>query len=112
MTGVTIVKASGKIIGFKMEGHACYNPGGPDIICASLSAVSQMTVNGMNKLTDTQTIRVCRKDEGLLVAMIWRESGDVVTGLLDAFVEFVQDLSHDYPQYVAVEETERSDYLW
>ena len=35
------------IAGFRMEGHAEFNPGGPDILCSALSATSQMLINGI-----------------------------------------------------------------
>lgn len=47
MTRVEMIYQNNIIIGFSMEGHAGFNTKGPDIVCASLSATSQMTVNGI-----------------------------------------------------------------
>ena len=47
MTRVEFIYNNNINIGFRMEGHAMFNTKGPDIICASLSATSQMTVNGL-----------------------------------------------------------------
>ena len=47
MTRVEMIYQNNIIIGFRMEGHAGFNTKGPDVVCASLSATSQMTVNGI-----------------------------------------------------------------
>ena len=47
MTHVEMIYDDNLIIGFRMEGHAGYNTEGPDILCASLSTASQMTINGI-----------------------------------------------------------------
>ena len=47
MTKVKMLYDGNVFCGFDMEGHAGFNPGGPDVICASLSAASQMTINGL-----------------------------------------------------------------
>lgn len=47
MTQVKMIYNNNIIMGFRMEGHAGFNTKGPDILCASLSTASQMTVNGI-----------------------------------------------------------------
>lgn len=47
MTQVKMIYDNNIVIGFRMEGHAGFNTKGPDILCASLSTASQMTVNGI-----------------------------------------------------------------
>ena len=47
MTQVEMIYDNNIIIGFRMEGHAGFNTKGPDILCASLSTASQMTINGV-----------------------------------------------------------------
>lgn len=47
MTKVEIIYDKNLIAGFRMEGHAEFNKGGPDILCSALSATSQMTMNGV-----------------------------------------------------------------
>ena len=45
MTIVTFKMFRNSIYGIKLEGHACFNLKGPDILCASLSIASQMICN-------------------------------------------------------------------
>ena len=47
MTRIEMIYDNNIIIGFRMEGHAGFNLKGPDILCASLSTASQMTINGI-----------------------------------------------------------------
>lgn len=47
MTKVKMLYDNNLFRGFDMEGHAGFNVGGPDVICASLSAASQLTINGL-----------------------------------------------------------------
>lgn len=68
MTNVTIYKKDGYVQGFKMEGHACFNTQGPDILCASLSMAGQMVIMGLLKMLGAETVELLEIDEptGLL----------------------------------------------
>ena len=105
MTRVKMLYDQNLFRGFDMKGHAEFNKGGPDVICASLSAASQLTINGILDWIG------CDFDE--VVSL-----NDVVKGLLrielpepmyvnvtvqhmfKAFELYVKMLSEQYPENI------------
>ena len=112
MTQVKVICKGNKIIGFEMLGHAGYNVGGPDILCASLSAVSQLTINGIiNWLhcSSEAIIKVDNPKEGHLKVIVPDDffetlyKREVVQQFLIAFELYIKQLSGVYGDYVKLE---------
>ena len=105
MTKVKMLYDNSIFRGFDMEGHAGFNKGGPDVICASLSAASQMTINGLldwigcdyeEILTLSDTVK------GLLRIELPNPMYVNVTvqHLFKTFELYIRMLSEQYPEYV------------
>lgn len=112
MTKVKMLYHNNLICGFEMEGHACYNPGGPDVICASLSAASQMTVNGVLDATGydyDELVREANAKDGILKVEldyydIFYDAMVLVTQqLFKAFELYIVMLSEQFPDNVQIE---------
>lgn len=117
------------VVGFKMEGHAGYNVNGPDIVCAALSATSQMTVNGVLDCTGLdisgdagefadEFIKANDPQKGLLwvelgVDFIEEIKGTVMLAqlhcLFKAFELYIELLVEQYPQFICLERRQRDD---
>ena len=95
-----------------MEGHAMYNLNGPDVICASLSAASQMTINGILDWIGCdydEIIKLSDVTKGLLRIELPSPMHNSTTTqqLLKSFEIYVQMLSEQYPENVKL--LERSE---
>lgn len=111
MTHVEIIYDHNIIIGFRMKGHAGFNTEGPDILCASLSTASQMTVNGVLDWTglDTDdTIKEQDEQKGILHFEV-PETSITTHQLFKSFDMFVEQLEEQYSEYVKLERRQRND---
>ena len=113
MTRVEMIYDNNIIIGFRMEGHAGFNTKGPDILCASLSTASQMTINGILDWTDLDA-EECIKKEDKKEGILWFELPtpclSVTTSqLFKSFELFIEQLSEQYKGFVKLERREKYD---
>lgn len=91
--------------GFVMQGHAGYNTGGPDILCASLSAASQMTINGILDWTGIDVedfVKVNNPTTGKLVVELppTIDQSTTVQQLFNTFAMYIEQLAELYPENV------------
>lgn len=108
MTKVKVKIFKNLTIGLAFEGHAGFNPGGPDIVCAALSTASQMTINGILDWTGLSVEDIVKKcDEKLGVLEIEIPDGlnnhVVVQQLFKSFEMYVESLAEQYKDYVSLE---------
>ena len=106
MTNVTIRKnQNDKIIGFDLCGHAGYSNFGDDIVCASISTATQMTVNGINELC-REAFFIYHEDEvqGRQIGMIKSRMYDdaVAQALLKSMELALLDIQSQYPLNIKV----------
>lgn len=115
MTNIKMLYDNNLCCGFEMEGHAGYNTKGPDIVCASLSAASQMAINGIldaSGLDYMDTVKVCNPTYGKLRFEIPLDymngltMGPVTQALFNAFVLYVEMLADLYPENIMIERRE------
>lgn len=115
MTNVKMLYDNNLYCGFEMEGHAGYNKNGPDIVCASLSAASQLTINGILDSTGLDymdTVKVCNPADGKLRFVISNDfmngltMGPITQAFLSAFVLYVEMLADLYPENIKLERRE------
>lgn len=114
MTHVEILYDNNLAIGFKMSGHAGYNTKGPDILCASLSTASQMTVNGILDwvgLDIEEVVKESDPKEGILNVELSDEFYESITvqQLFKSFEMFIEQLSIQYNEYVKLERRQKDD---
>lgn len=107
MTRVVMLYNNNIPVGFKMEGHAGYNPEGPDILCASLSAISQMTANGILYwlgIDYDEVVRSCNAKLGELHVQVPEEFEHNITAqqFLTAFEMHTKSLSEIYYEYITI----------
>lgn len=55
-----------ELTGFTVSGHAGYAPYGQDIVCSAVSALTENTVNSIEKFTDVKSRVKVDEDAGLL----------------------------------------------
>lgn len=114
MTQIKMIYDNNIIIGFRMEGHAGFNTVGPDILCASLSTASQMTINGILDWTGLSLEDVIKEtDERKAILHICIPSNlhvsNTVQQLFRSFEMYVEQLAEQYNQYVSLERRQKDD---
>ena len=107
MTKIVIEYNRNIPVGFKMEGHAGYNPGGPDILCASLSAISQMTTNGILNWLGVDydvIVQYANPRTGVLHIRVPEEFENNITvqQFLTAFEMHAKSLSDIYTEFITI----------
>lgn len=114
MTQIEMIYDNNIIIGFKMEGHAGFNTEGPDILCASLSTASQMTINGVLDWTGLSVEDIVKKEDRkkaiLHVLIPFNLHVPTATQqLLRSFEMYVEQLSEMYSENIKLERRQRDD---
>lgn len=113
MTQVEMIYDKNIVVGFKMNGHAKYNQGGPDIVCSALSAISQMTINGVLDWIGVDADEAIKENIPSL-AILHFEIPFFLTSittnqLFKSFEMYVEELVQQYEQYISLERRQKDD---
>ena len=109
MIKIKIQRQKNKIIYFEIKGHANFSEYGEDVICAAVSSVGQMTVNGLietlklkKKLKFTEEdgyISCDLKNSGLTDDEL--ENADI---LVESMYSYLKAVARSYSEFVRLEE--------
>lgn len=94
----------GKLLGFRVKGHAGFSEHGRDIVCAAVSSASLMAAN-----TITEVLRIgadVMVKDGDLTVRIFERDADICRDILAGFKLHMLSLEEQYPQYISVNYTE------
>lgn len=95
----------GKILGFRVTGHAGYGEYGKDIICAAVSAVVQTAILGVENLAKIKVDKFV--SEGKVVFQIIDvalEDRVKVDSILETMVLGLKDIAGEYHKYLKVDD--------
>ena len=105
MIKATFFEAQGDIRGFELSGHAMFDVEGPDIVCAAVTAMTNLVINTLTEVFkadlatrvdgDTATIR------SMLDSVSLKEESAVV-GVMKGFMLQLKDLQEQYPDNLEV----------
>ena len=84
----------------RIEGHAGYAPHGQDIVCASISALTQVFIASIEELTNDKIKSEISAGNAVIKHWNLSERGKV---LLDSFFVGLHMIADCYPEYVRVE---------
>lgn len=109
MTVIKIFRdSSGNIIKAQLSGHTGYSEEGSDIVCASVSSVVFMTLNGIEKVLGIDF--GYETDDGYLFFVLPDDLEDDnrknINILLDSMYLFLKDLQKQYPGNICITELE------
>ncbi len=99
MTTLTLLKKKQRLIGFRCEGHSGYAEEGEDIVCASISSMTQFCICCAEEL---KIPLAYRRDEALLECSVMRPD-PIFSGLLAALEKQAGYLQEDYPEFICLE---------
>lgn len=103
---------SGDLTGFDASGHTGYAARGSDIVCAAVSALTTVTVLGLQarlgldphvEVDEERGRLICRLDPGSTDGALWQRAQD----LLETLALGLREIERDYRDYVLVEEVVR-----
>ena len=96
-----------EIISFSLDGHAGYDVEGKDIVCAAVSAVTNMTLIGLNEKLRLK-LKVENSDGGYIKVIlpdnIPAEEMIIAQFLLESMVTEYLDIESNYGKYILVKE--------
>lgn len=97
-------KTNKDILYFKISGHANAGDYGQDIVCAAVSAVSQMTLNGLIEILDLKKIKY-EINDGLIIcnlanSNLTREEYEKVNLLTNSMFVYLKAIGENYPKNV------------
>lgn len=99
---------SGRILSYKITGHADFSEYGSDIVCAAVSAVAISTVNGIDALAKVRPQIVANENDGgyLQVTMpedMSQKESDISQILLENLLLSIQSIQAQYQDYIQYE---------
>ena len=94
----TVADTDGKITQFTVDGHSGFAESGEDIVCASVSSVVWLTINGIEK----QNLAKLDYEErdGFVTCTISEKKGNGADILLDSLCMFITELESQYKKYL------------
>ncbi len=95
-------RKGGKIVGFKVSGHAYYGDPGQDIVCSAVSSACYMAANGIEECAKVKCDALY-VDEGEMFLHCENEKASL---LLESLHLHLTALAQDYPQYLKIIYTE------
>jgi len=102
----------GDLTGFDAAGHSGYAEKGSDIVCAAVSALTTVTVLGLQArlgldpevdVDDEEGWLLCQLDPEAVDPVLWQRAQD----LLETLALGLREIARDYAGYIAVEEVAR-----
>lgn len=107
MTKIKFFKSNNLFVGFECSGHTGYDDYGKDILCATISGITQSTVLGLKKICNIN-VKV-DKDENVgylkveLPKNLNSNMYDKSEVLLKTLYESIKDLKEGYSKYISME---------
>ena len=98
----TVKNTEGKITQFTVDGHSGFAESGEDIVCASVSSVVWLTINGIEK----QNLAKLNYEErdGFVDCIVEEKFSDGADVLLNSLVMFIAELSGQYKEFLKLSE--------
>lgn len=105
MTKIKFYENEDKILGFSINGHTNFGQYGYDIVCASISATTTMTVNALLEILKVQNLKYDIKDGYMNVNLEKLSSIDLEKSqdFLKSLRSFLLELSKEYPKNLKFE---------
>ncbi len=107
MTNIVFYKNMGEITGFTCNGHTGYAEIGKDIVCASVSSITQSAVMGLTKVLNLNCNYKINSKKGSLECWLPKiENPQLISNaqvILQTALVALQDLEQGYPSNIKVE---------
>ena len=105
MTIVCFVKnTSGRYVSFECSGHSGYACEGEDIVCAAVSAATELVITILEKMSFGFELKT--EPENAHVTCVFSEAdngvydGAALSAVIDGYLEYINNVSLEYPDYL------------
>ena len=105
MIKVVFYKADEDFKGFSLTGHAMFELDGPDVVCAAVSAMTNLVLNTLTEVFKCDLATVVDGDEAKIEATVESVipgTEQSVNGVIKGFMLQLQDLEEQYPKNLRV----------
>ena len=107
MTKIKIFKKDNIFTGFEISGHSGYAEDGKDIVCSSISSISQSCALGLKEVLGIKIAMIVNEDRGYLkIELPNNLSKDLIEKsqiLLSTMYLSIEDLLSGYSKYISME---------
>ena len=108
MINVTIVKSNNKIITIEATGHSGYAESGSDIVCASVSSLTQALINGLIEVVKINPKYVIDEEiPHLSVTLpndLTEEKSKYAQVLMSSTCLAIKGVADSYPKFIKIKE--------
>lgn len=109
MIKIEIQRQNNRITYFEIKGHADFSGFGEDVICAAVSSVGQMTINGLIETLKLQEKLEYVEKDGLITCDLKEseltdeelEKADI---LIESMYSYLKAVARSYSEFVKLEE--------
>lgn len=108
MITAKFLSKEGKLIGFKVSGHADFSDFGNDIVCASVSSAVQLVCNTITEYFKSNAKVFVDENQGISLKLIdYSNSNGVFSiALIESFKLHLENLLEDFPKNIKIKITE------
>ena len=107
MTNIKVYKKNDIFFGFEISGHTDFADYGKDVLCATVSGISQAIVLGLKDVCKIKVDFKRDEDSGYLKVRLPKDLDENLLKssqiLIETFVVSMRDLILGYPQYISME---------
>ena len=100
-----LARADGRLMGFRLKGHAMHGEFGSDIVCAAISALCEGIANGLEKVVGLKLYE--RQDDGLMEATVEPGQSEALIEkaqlLLSTLELALNDIKQQYPECIRLD---------
>ena len=109
MIRATFYRAGGALRGFEISGHSGLSQSGSDILCAAVSAMTQLVVNTLADQYGAKLALDTDPERALVRARLADEKSDSADALLRGFRNELELLCGEYPENLSLREEKTTE---
>ena len=105
-----IIPDDNKILAFSVEGHSGLSEAPHDVLCAAVSAMTELVINTVTEEFGAELDLLIREEKPLIRARLIRvpeENGKAVEGVLRGFRQQLLELRKTYPSHLTVSDEKK-----
>ena len=91
---------------FETKGHSGYADEGEDIVCAAVSASTELIITVLEQFPVELKLKADRKSAGVTVEILQNDGNatkkDIIAKVLDGYAAYLKEVSAAYPAFVKV----------
>ena len=107
MIKITIIKNCDNVTAISCEGHSGYKDSGSDIVCASVSVLTQNAQKTLDEILHINTQYVCNEDIPFLsitLPELIGEKAKMAHLIMNSTYNGLKDIASSFPKYIDIKE--------